>query len=80
MRRIAMLVAVLSLGCAGKAEKSVQVNAEFKVETLFTDADGYTVKRFRDNGEWRYYVTPGPAAVISPVDDGKHHRDGIETK
>lgn len=40
-------------------------NQTFTVETLFTDADGYTVKRFSDCGQVRYYVTPGPAFVSS---------------
>ena len=36
-------------------------NNEIKVEVLFTDEDGFTVKRFFDEGHYRYYVTPGPA-------------------
>lgn len=35
-------------------------NRQTTVDVLFTDQDGYTVKRFYD-GSYRYYVTPGPA-------------------
>jgi hypothetical protein len=65
-----MLAALVLCGC-NKAITKKQVgrtdNAEADVEVLFTDADGYTVKRFMDNGYPRYYVTPGPAKVASVI-------------
>jgi hypothetical protein len=33
-------------------------NPNVKSESLFTDAEGYTVKRFYDNGRYHYYVVP----------------------
>jgi hypothetical protein len=33
-------------------------NPDVKSEVLFTDAEGYTVKRFYDNGRYHYYVLP----------------------
>jgi len=81
LRGLALLGVMLAIGCAGKAEKSVQVNSEFAVDTLFTDSDGYTIKRFHDNGRFHYYVTPGPAKTIGVVQNGKAKFDDmIETK
>jgi hypothetical protein len=45
------------------AAHSLTTNHTAQVDVLFTDADGYTVKGFRDGGEYHYYVTPGPARV-----------------
>jgi len=59
MKRAAFLFAaalvVATAGCARKAENSQQVNAEFRVDTLFTK-DGCTVYRFYDIGNYRYFT------------------------
>lgn len=83
MRRIALmfavaaLVAVAVVGCnewakPAKVDRPNMSNVE--VEVLFTDADGYTVKRFTDGGIARYYVTPGPSRVVHQVPQGKSSR------
>ena len=53
----------LAVGCDDRPPASVATpanNPAYQVDSLFTDADGYTVKRFRDRDEYRYYVV-GPA-------------------
>ena len=75
MRRIAIFAALVLGGCAHSAERSDEAtNKEFRVYVLFTDSDGYTVKRFVDAGQYRYYVTPGPGIVVGRV-GGKNARD-----
>ena len=48
-------------GCSVSIEETSRKktsNNQVQVEVLFTDDEGYTVKRFNDKGHWRYYVTP----------------------
>lgn len=73
MKKWFCLVWFALVGCVNQIDpvmtKNSGVNA--KIETLFTDEDGYTVKRFYDHGHYRYYVTPGPAKTISVFQNGK---------
>ena len=48
--------AVVLMGCSKDPESVTFKGAGFKVETLFTDEDGCTVKRFEDGGRDRYYT------------------------
>ena len=54
MNRILILAALLA-GCYNRPETVQQVNADFRVETLFTK-DGCTVYRFEDGGTRRYFT------------------------
>lgn len=54
MKRI-LILAVLLAGCGKDPETTQQVNAQFKVDTLFTK-DGCTVYRFHDYGDARYFT------------------------
>jgi hypothetical protein len=54
MKQILILAALLA-GCAKDPEATQQVNAQFKVDTLFTK-DGCTVYRFSDDGRYRYFT------------------------
>lgn len=68
MKKTLIILALLVLsGCNNSAEKTENVsNKSFDVEVLFTDSDGFTVKRFQDGGYYRYYVTgPTDAASVS---------------
>jgi hypothetical protein len=75
MKRIivVMCVALLLCGCGHKVTgtKTVTSNPTAEVEILFVDSDGYTVKRFFDQGRYHYYVTPGPAKTVNLVPSGK---------
>jgi hypothetical protein len=56
MNRLLIGLAILALcaGCVRRAETVEQVNAEYKVDTLFSK-DGCTVYRFHDGG-YRYFT------------------------
>lgn len=49
------MVPMAIMGCAKDPETTQQVNAQFKVDTLFTK-DGCTVYRFFDEGRYRYFT------------------------
>jgi len=75
---VALVAACLCCGCqeiSGKPAKTDNPGAT--VEVLFTDADGYTVKRFQDKNRYHYYVTPGPAKVAYEVQEGKSSRQAV---
>lgn len=62
---VPLLCLLFLLGCSiGPERKEKTTNDSAKVEVLFIDADGYTVKRFYDNTDWRYYVTPAGGEMI----------------
>lgn len=65
MKRVLSVVAcLLIVGCSGSAEAVKRsTNSEYNVEVLFTDHDGFTVKRFVDGGRAHHYVTPSGAVV-----------------
>lgn len=73
MKRIFVLVALFLAGCANSGiSKSKTDNPSIAtVDVLFTDADGFTVKRFYDAGRFCYYATPGPSVVTYSHTDGK---------
>lgn len=79
--RMAFLVLVLLVGCDKTNPKpfgSTETNnSTIKVEHLFTDEDGYTVKRFNYGQSTYVYVTPGPALVRQtyPVGKLRVHRE-----
>lgn len=72
MRMLVVIPFLLVLvGCAQTAERTVgNSNSAFNVEKCFTDDDGYTVKRFYDNGRFHYYVTP-KGSVNTTQNQGK---------
>jgi hypothetical protein len=78
VRRLVVLsIPALLAGCAAKApppEKRVEVsNVGFQLDQLFTDARGYTVYRFYDKGEYRYYVVgPDGGAQMLPTTKTVH--------
>ena len=59
---------ITGLGCARAAppQRTMQVsNQAYKLDELFTDPRGYTVYRFFDDGDYRYYVVgPGGAQML----------------
>ena len=70
----AVAVLVSLAGCADgrmpAAEARVGTsNAAYTVERLFTDEQGNAVHRFRDRGDYHYYVTGlrGPHMVPPPT-------------
>ena len=77
MRQFACVaVAVLGslTGCAGGRTPAAEAragtsNAAYTVERLFTDEQGNAVHRFRDRGDYHYYVTGprGPQMVPPPT-------------
>jgi hypothetical protein len=68
----ALLALVLCCGCSEISGRPAKTdNPSASVQVLFTDSDGYTVKRFEDKGRFHYYVTPGPAKVAYEVQEGK---------
>ena len=62
--------AALAVGCrsAPPPERPVAVsNSGFSLDQLFTDDRGYTVYRFYDKGDYRYYVVaPDGTAQMVP--------------
>ena len=70
MRTLVIVVLLLLGGCEEPAASYKPVNnSTYSVNVLFTDDDGFTVKRFRDHGEYHYYVTKGTQAEF--VDGAK---------
>ena len=64
MSRVAIVVGSVCtlVGCQAnpQPERRVDVsNVGYQLNQLFTDDRGYAVYRFRDQGDWRYYVV-GP--------------------
>jgi hypothetical protein len=73
MRWPFLVVMLAASGCMADAEKNEKVsNKSVKVEVLFTDDEGFTVKRFYD-GHYRYYVTPA-GRTLTDYQQGKNHR------
>lgn len=72
MRKLFILPLIILVGCSIPAEQTVKTsNQSAKVEVLFTDEDGYKIKRFQDHGTYIYYATPGAielTAVTTTVD------------
>jgi hypothetical protein len=71
---VGLLMLGMLAGCAvikPESENVTTSNQSARITVLFTDADGYTVKKFTDNYRDHYYVTPGPARVITHYPSGK---------
>lgn len=84
MKRILLFSALLAVsGCTCNSDDTVERTIHntnekhYKAEVLFTDADGYTVKRFKDGEYYRYYVTPGPSMVQSVIPE-QHTTMGVD--
>jgi hypothetical protein len=81
--RIATILCALHLlaaftGCPGEPESKQQTsNSAVQVDVLFTDSDGFTVKRFSDGSSgFKYYVTPSghvDASYTQDDGDGNSH-------
>ena len=70
----AVVVGGMCAGCVGRTDAAPEAvvptsNAAYRLERLFTDDGGRAVYRFRDRGEYRYYVAGpgGPQMVPSPT-------------
>ncbi len=71
---LAVVLGVLLAGCGAEAPPvSTQStgNQGLVVDVIGKDQDGYTIKRFRDSGYDRYYITPGPARMEGQLPYGK---------
>ena len=70
---LVLFACLATVGCASKVEPKEKYKAgEAEVEVLFTDKNGYTVHRFKDEGRSVYYVTgPGPAKTKFDHAEGK---------
>jgi hypothetical protein len=80
MKIFYILSLALLCGCTVDGERKLTTsNKEIKAQVVFTDEDGYTVKRFNDGNNYRYYVTP-VGRVESIEQKGKTQRpDSIQT-
>ena len=66
---LAFLGIFFVVGCTLEAEKVDAPKEGVKVETLFTDSDGWTVKRFRDGDSgFQYYAVKLDPVVPDHVD------------
>ena len=58
----------------------------YRVQTLFTDSDGYTVKKFHSEGRWHHYVVRRDEATAINTHSrqtGKHRTtfdENVETR
>jgi hypothetical protein len=64
----AALATIFVTACVAPPEpqRTIQVsNPAYQLDELFTDPNGYTVYRFQDDGDSRYYVVgPGGAQML----------------
>lgn len=68
MKKAILLLCLGLIGCCGHTtpvSSGKTTNKDVQVETLFTDEEGYTVKRFTDNYRDHYYVVPTGDVVTS---------------
>jgi hypothetical protein len=65
---LAVTLAVVG-GCAkAQPQRTLPVsNQGYKLDELFTDSKGYTVYRFYDQGDYRYYVVGPNGAQMLPT-------------
>jgi hypothetical protein len=79
MRQMIVCMAfILIVGCATPTppERTLNVsNSGYKLDELFTDGKGYTVYRFYDQGEYRYYVVGPNGAQMLPTTKTVHETD-----
>ena len=70
----AVMLALVSIGCDKPAQSTyTPSNSNFQVEVLFTDNEGFTVKRFADGSRNYYYVTgPGAAQIQWEISGNKN--------
>ncbi|HEV7302185.1 MAG TPA: hypothetical protein VGN72_22800 [Tepidisphaeraceae bacterium] len=63
-----LMLCLLSTGCGGtKPDQTLSVsNAGYALDKLFTDPNGYSVYRFYDRGDFRYYVVGPNGAQMVP--------------
>jgi hypothetical protein len=68
--RVALAAAVIAVGGCTKTlpQRTLQVsNKAYELDELFTDPRGYTVYRFYDSGDYRYYVVGPNGAQMLPT-------------
>jgi len=65
---VVLTLMTLSIGCGGtKPDQTLSVsNAGYALDKLFTDPNGYSVYRFYDRGDFRYYVVGPNGAQMVP--------------
>jgi hypothetical protein len=72
---VTALASITVTGCvaAPKPQQRVQVsNPDYQLDELFTDPRGYTVYRFYDDGDSRYYVVGPNGAQMLPTTTTKY--------
>ena len=76
------LALIAAGGCANaKPQRTMQVsNSAYQLDELFTDPRGYTVYRFYDYGDFRYYVVgPNGAQMLPTTKTVTENATGTET-